>query len=259
MFKYVNIANWFKSQLHPHPRFDEITDIIEAPVKVITPEAIFDIVNDTIMNEYAFLSTQIMEQISILPDEEREKLCARLLKPKVIKMLADRVARDFIRNANMQQRIIDIMEADLSDITSPVRAFIQYALVPLITDVVYRRTKLTKGANSFEVPQGVRAAAQRGLELRREFGHGGLDSRQAGKLGIGSGVQRASNLVQGHVTKETIKRMYSFFSRHSAYKKYHDDKSSKAYISWMLWGGNPGFSWAKKMMKQFEREEQNEA
>ena len=110
-------------------------------------------------------------------------------------------------------------------------------------------------SKTFTVPQGVRDAAKRGLELRREHGRGGLDARQAKKEGVGSGVQRASNLIQGKVTYKTVKRMLAFFNRHKAFKEHHSDKTSAAWISHMLWGGNPGYAWAKRIVKQEERVE----
>jgi hypothetical protein len=83
-------------------------------------------------------------------------------------------------------------------------------------------------SKTFTVPQAVRKEAKRGLDLRKEHGRGGLDSRQAKKEGVGSGVQRASNLVQGKVSYGTVKRMLAFFRRHEKYKKdgHHDDRSS---------------------------------
>jgi len=39
---------------------------------------------------------------------------------------------------------------------------------------------------SFEVPASVRKAAAKGLELRKEFGRGGLSIQEASKQGIGS-------------------------------------------------------------------------
>ena len=107
-------------------------------------------------------------------------------------------------------------------------------------------------SKSFIVPLAVRQAAKRGLKLRREHGRGGLSSRQARAAGVGSGVQRASNLVQGRVSYETVKRMLSFFRRHSAYRKYHRDKTSASYISWLLWGGTPGFEWAERTVRKEE-------
>lgn len=108
---------------------------------------------------------------------------------------------------------------------------------------------------TFDVPQNVRAAAKQGLELRQKHGRGGLDSRQAGKLGIGSGVQRASDLVSGKVSYRTIKMMVGFFARHSAYKEHHSDKTSAAWISWQLWGGYAGAAWAKRIVEQEEKVE----
>jgi len=110
-------------------------------------------------------------------------------------------------------------------------------------------------SKTFTVPQAVRDAAKRGLELRKEHGRGGLDTRQAKKEGVGSGVQRASNLIQGSVTYRTVKRMLAFFNRHKAFKEHHKDKTSAAYISWLIWGGDPGFAWAKRIVKEEEKVE----
>lgn len=108
-------------------------------------------------------------------------------------------------------------------------------------------------SNSFNVPQTVRAAAKRGLALRKEHGRGGFSAKQAASAGVGSGVQRASNLIQGSVSYETVKRMLAFFNRHKAYKKHHKDRTSAAYISWLLWGGDAGYSWARRIVKQEEQ------
>jgi len=106
-------------------------------------------------------------------------------------------------------------------------------------------------SKSFSVPERVRKEAERGLELRKKHGKGGFDTKQAGKAGIGSGVARASSLKKGRVTYETIKRMLAFFRRHEKYKKegYHKDRKSASYISWLLWGGDAGYSWARKIIR----------
>ena len=107
-------------------------------------------------------------------------------------------------------------------------------------------------SKSFSVPQSVRNNANRGLELRRKHKRGGLDAKQASKEGVGSGVQRASDLKSGSVSYKTVKRMKSFFARHSAFKEHHKDKTSKAYISWMLWGGDAGKRWCESVVKKEE-------
>ena len=107
---------------------------------------------------------------------------------------------------------------------------------------------------NFVPPKGVRDEAKRGLKLRREHGRGGLSTKQASTHGIGSGVQRAATLASGgRVSPGTIKRMRSFFARHSAYKEHHKDRTSAAYISWLLWGGDAGERWANKVYAQMKR------
>lgn len=112
-------------------------------------------------------------------------------------------------------------------------------------------------SKSFSVPQAVRNAAKRGLELRRKHGRGGLDAKQAKKEGVGSGVQRASNLMQGTVSYATIKRMVGFFSRHAKNKdsRMPNGEPGAGMIAWLLWGGSPGFAWAKRIVKQEEKVE----
>ena len=111
----------------------------------------------------------------------------------------------------------------------------------------------------FTPPKGVRESAERGLELRREHGRGGLTTREAGRAGIGSGVQRASDLAGGErLGPDTVKRMAGFFNRHRIHRDHHDDRSSAAYISWQLWGGDAGDRWARKVVNQMKRADELE-
>ena len=106
-------------------------------------------------------------------------------------------------------------------------------------------------AESFSPPSSVRAAARRGLELRKKHGKGGLTTQEAGKQGIGSGVARASNLAGGSaLSYETIKRMAAFFSRHEKNKSGGEDDAG--YIAWLLWGGDSGRAWANRIIKMVE-------
>jgi len=106
-------------------------------------------------------------------------------------------------------------------------------------------------AKSFSPPSSVRAAARRGLELRKKHGKGGLTTQEAGKQGIGSGVARATSLANGEaVSYETIKRMAAFFSRHEKNKSGGEDDAG--YIAWLLWGGDSGRSWANRIIKMVE-------
>jgi hypothetical protein len=106
-------------------------------------------------------------------------------------------------------------------------------------------------AESFSPPSSVRAAARRGLELRKKHGKGGLTTQEAGKQGIGSGVARATSLANGDkVSYETIKRMAAFFSRHAKNKSGGEDDAG--FISHNLWGGDAGRSWASRIIKMVE-------
>lgn len=91
--------------------------------------------------------------------------------------------------------------------------------------------------------EAMRAAARRGLEDRRKYGRGGTLV----------GVARARDIANGRsLSKDTVRRMHSFFSRHSAYKNRHNVKEkdggpTAAKISWDLWGGDAGAEWAKRV------------
>jgi hypothetical protein len=106
-------------------------------------------------------------------------------------------------------------------------------------------------AESFSPPSSVRAAARRGLELRKKYGKGGLTTQEAGKQGIGSGVARATSLANGDkVSYETIKRMAAFFSRHE--KNFAGGEDDAGFISMLLWGGRGGGRWARSIINRIE-------
>ena len=93
--------------------------------------------------------------------------------------------------------------------------------------------------------------AQRGLDWRKEFNRGGT----------AVGVARANQLTnRENLSPSTVKRMYSFFSRHEVdkqgqgYKPSQEGYPSAGRIAWALWGGDAGFSWSTKKRNQIERE-----
>ena len=109
----------------------------------------------------------------------------------------------------------------------------------------------------FKPPESAAKAAERGLELRKKNkGKGGLSAQQAGKQGIGSGVARAVSLKNRKtLSPSTVRRMKAFFDRHEKNKGASGGKSlakDKGYIAWLLWGGDPGRSWANKVCRQMD-------
>jgi len=112
---------------------------------------------------------------------------------------------------------------------------------------------------SFIPPENVASAAKKGLEYRQKAGDkGGLSTSQAKLEVVGSGVQRAVNLKnRDELSPDTIKRMKAFFDRHKKNKsinpKFKDEPwKDKGYTSHLLWGGDPGYSWVKKVVKYME-------
>ena len=115
---------------------------------------------------------------------------------------------------------------------------------------------ITEKQDSFKPPKAVRDAAAKGLELRREWGRGGLDVREASRIGVGSGVQRATNLKNGNnVTLDTVRRIVRFFQRHSTHFKPNklkpDGGPTAGTIAYYLWGGTPGKEWANKIWSKY--------
>ena len=100
---------------------------------------------------------------------------------------------------------------------------------------------------------GMASEARKGLDWRKEFGRGGTMV----------GVARARQLVNGqNLSPSTVKRMFSFFSRHEVDKRAQGFRpGEKGYpsngrIAWALWGGDPGFSWSKKKVAQINKEKE---
>ena len=98
--------------------------------------------------------------------------------------------------------------------------------------------------------------AQRGLDWRREFGRGGTEV----------GIARArdiSNKVD--LSMDTVRRMSSYFARHEVDKQAEgfspgeDGYPSNGRIAWALWGGDPGQSWANRILEDEDMDEDSRA
>jgi len=111
-------------------------------------------------------------------------------------------------------------------------------------------------AKSFAPTEAMRNNAKRGLALREKYNRGGLSAEQANNEGVGSGVARARDIINGNLSLETVKRMYSFFSRHeknyAPKKKMPDGGPTAGTIAWLLWGGSAGLAFSRRILKQEE-------
>ena len=106
---------------------------------------------------------------------------------------------------------------------------------------------------SFKPTSGMQNEAQKGLDWRREHGRGGTSV----------GISRARDIVSGkNLSESTVKRMFSFFSRHEVDKKAEgfrpgeDGYPSNGRIAWALWGGDAGFTWSKKIVNQLKSQDE---
>lgn len=105
---------------------------------------------------------------------------------------------------------------------------------------------------TYKPTSGMKTEAERGLEWRREFGRGGT----------AVGIARARDIVNDKdLSEDTVKRMYSFFSRHEVDKQAEgfspgeDGYPSNGRIAWALWGGDAGFRWSKAIRDRLEKED----
>ena len=109
-------------------------------------------------------------------------------------------------------------------------------------------------AKTYTTTQAMRNAAKQGLALREKYGRGGLSTQEAGKAGIGSGVARASDIISGSLSLESVKRMHAFFSRHQKNfrpsVKESDGGPTAGTIAWKLWGSSAGAAWARGILRR---------
>ena len=92
-----------------------------------------------------------------------------------------------------------------------------------------------------DYPSGIKNNAKRGIKLNEKVNN---------KCATDVGKIRAQQLAQGKpISKETIKRMYSYLSRA---EEYYDESDSKACgtISYLLWGGKAAKRWAESKLKE---------
>jgi hypothetical protein len=105
----------------------------------------------------------------------------------------------------------------------------------------------------FTPPQGARDAAIRALKKRAE--------QPPSKRGMTAiGIARARDLSNGvTLSPDTIKRMVAYFTRHEVDKQGSTwEEYGKGRQAWDGWGGDAGYTWAKKILAQMERADEKE-
>ena len=111
-------------------------------------------------------------------------------------------------------------------------------------DSRYNAGKRVEMESYSDYPDGVKGNAKRALEYAEKNGWG--------SCGTPVGKQRANQLAKGEpISIDTIKRMYSFLSRHEG-----DLETSKSftdgcgYLMYMAWGGKSALGWSRNKLRQ---------
>lgn len=92
-----------------------------------------------------------------------------------------------------------------------------------------------------DYPQSAKDNAERGIRLNEEQGN---------KCATKVGKVRATQIMKGEpLSRETIRRTYSYLSRAAEYYKPEDTEACGT-ISYLLWGGEPMLRWAESKMNQ---------
>jgi hypothetical protein len=102
-------------------------------------------------------------------------------------------------------------------------------------------------ADGYTPNAGMKSAARRALKWKEQG--------KATGAGTPVGWGRATDIVAGRtMSLSTVKRMYSFFSRHEVDKKgkdfYNTSNPSNGRIMWDAWGGDAGFSWSRGIVER---------
>lgn len=112
--------------------------------------------------------------------------------------------------------------------------------------VIYEDDNMEK-ADGYSPPAGARSAARKAIKFKE-------DGKATG-AGTAVGWTRARQLANGEtLSLSTVKRMYSYFSRHEVDKKGKDwgsqSNPSKGYVMWLAWGGDAGFTWSRNIVEK---------
>ena len=99
----------------------------------------------------------------------------------------------------------------------------------------------------FKPPKGAQDNAKRALEVRAS-----KPPSQRGMTAVG--IARARDLANGEtLSPETVKRMLAYFDRHEIDKKGSTwNTQGKGWQAWHGWGGDAGYAFARKVVKQMK-------
>jgi hypothetical protein len=138
----------------------------------------------------------------------------------------------------------DMLDKDIEDLSEDEAAMFLSMIKALVKkDSRYKVGKRVEMESYSDYPDGVKNNAKRVLEY--------VDKNGWGSCGTPVGKQRANQLAKGEpISVDTIKRMYSFLSRHEG-----DLQTSTAYgdgcgkLMYDAWGGKAALGWSRNKLR----------
>ena len=138
----------------------------------------------------------------------------------------------------------DILEKDITELSNEeAEMFLSMMRALIKKDSRYKIGKRMEMESYSDYPDGVKSNAKKALEW--------ADKNGWGSCGTPVGKQRANQLAKGQpISVDTIKRMYSFLSRHEG-----DLETSTAYgdgcgkLMYDAWGGKAGLGWSRNKLR----------
>lgn len=145
----------------------------------------------------------------------------------------------------LDKNINELSEEESEIVLSKIRALIK-------RDNRYKGGKKVEMESYSDYPDGVKGNAKRVLDW--------VDKNGWGSCGTPVGKQRANQLAKGEpISVETIKRMYSYLSRHEV-----DLESSTSYgegcgkLMYDSWGGKAALGWSRNKLRELGLLEEGE-
>lgn len=145
----------------------------------------------------------------------------------------------------VEASVTDLWDKDIETLTDDEAEVVLKKIKALIKDDKRYKVKRRIDMESYsDYPDGVRGNAKRAVEWANKNGWG--------SCGTAVGKLRASQLSKGEpISVDTIKRMYSFLSRHEG-----DLESSKSYgdgcgkLMYDAWGGRAALGWSRNKLRE---------
>ena len=141
---------------------------------------------------------------------------------------------DKMERPNEQINDFADVEAEAQELLSEIKGIVR-------NDKRYKNGKKMIMESYSDYPSGVKNNAKKGIDLNKKVNN---------KCATDVGKIRAQQLAQGKpISKETIKRMYSYLSRAEEYYNEGDNQACGT-ISYLLWGGKAGLRWSASKLKE---------